>query len=523
MTSSRPKPTLLCILDGWGCAEPSGNHQNNAIAIARTPNMDFLAANFANSVLDASELHVGLPCGQMGNSEVGHMNIGAGRIVTQDLPRIDASIESGEFQEIPQLKNLIAQFTGQSRDNSVHVMGLVSPGGVHSHQAHIAALANVIAGHGIKVNIHAFLDGRDTPPSSALDYVAELEEALTHPELCRIVTVSGRYFAMDRDKRWERVEKAYDVITQGGSLAGSGSAISAQSAIQKSYAAGVTDEFVEPISIGDYSGIKDGDWVVFANFRADRARQIFESLLDDDFQGFARKKVIRFDGALSMTEYSESLSKLAPALFKAQDVSETLGEVVSGCGLTQLRIAETEKYPHVTYFFSGGQEASFPGEERVLVPSPKVATYDMQPEMSAYEVTDKLVEAVESGRYDLIIANYANTDMVGHTGFVEAAVKAVEAVDECVGRVWAAVEAAGGVMVITADHGNAEMMVDDATAQPHTAHTLNKVPFIVAGNAYTKKSGVVAKDGVLADIAPTILSIMNLDIPSKMTGHNLLD
>jgi len=510
-TSQSPGPVVLCVLDGWGHRESC---ENNAICLARTPVLDRLMETCPHALIDASGQEVGLPPQQMGNSEVGHMNLGAGRIVAQDLPRIDAAMESGEIGQIPALRVFIAAL--QESGGTAHLMGLLSPGGVHSHQAHMARLAEVIHAAGVPVAVHAFLDGRDTPPKSALGYIANFQAAAPNAP---VVTVSGRYYAMDRDKRWERTELAYTTLVAGAGAGAGEQAASPTAAVEAAYAAGTSDEFVLPTAIAGYTGMTDGDGLLMANFRADRARQMLHALRDPNFNGFARKRVVAFAAAAGMVEYSEALRPLVTPLFAPQDLRDTLGEIVANAGLRQLRIAETEKYAHVTFFFNGGREAEFPGEERILVPSPKVATYDLKPEMSAPEMTDALVEAIASGRFDLIVVNYANGDMVGHSGKLSAAIAAAEAVDRCLGRVSEAVRAAGGVLLITADHGNAEQMLDAATGEPHTAHTMNKVPAILVNAPAGIKS---LNDGRLADIAPTLLEILGLPKPAAMTGKSLL-
>jgi len=503
--TKRPKPVVLCILDGWGHRP---QHDNNAIEQAKTPAWHAMMRECPHALIDASELHVGLPEGQMGNSEVGHMNLGAGRVVMQDLPRIDQAVAKGEVAKNPLLQEFIAKL--KQSGGTCHLLGLLSPGGVHSHQAHLIALAKIVSGAGVPVTMHAFLDGRDTPPSSAKQYVTD---ALAGLAKVRFGTVGGRYFAMDRDKRWERVELAYNAFFGEAPY----TAPDAVSAVTAAYARGETDEFVKPMLIDGFTGIRDGDGLLMGNFRADRARQILTTLLDPAFDGFQRKHIAKFAATLGMVEYSTALAKFMPALFPPAELSDTLGEIASKAGLKQLRIAETEKYAHVTFFFNGGEERLFPGEERILVPSPKVATYDLKPEMSAYEVTDKLVAAIEADKFDLIVVNFANTDMVGHTGDLGAAIKAVEAVDRCLGRLRTAVEAKGGAILITADHGNAETMVDPVTGEPHTAHTLNRVPVIVVG-----AHGRRVVDGKLADVAPTLLELMGLPKPAVMTGRSLL-
>lgn len=501
-----PKPVLLCILDGWGHNE---SPENNAIMQANTPHWDKLWQNSPRSLLDASAQAVGLPDGQMGNSEVGHTNIGAGRVVMQDLPKIDTAIKTGELKNHSRLMEHIhkLKITG----GRSHLMGLISDGGVHSHQNHLVALANIIAGEGVPVIIHAFLDGRDTPPQSAKTFLQKFSDDLNND--VTIATVSGRYYAMDRDKRWDRIEKAYRAVVEGKS---STRAPDAAQAIAAAYTLGQTDEFIIPVCLDGYEGMKNGDGILMANFRADRARQILHSFIDPEFDEFERP-ALEFGDVLGLTEYSSELSQWMVALFPNEEIKNSLGEVISEKGLKQLRIAETEKYAHVTFFFNGGSEAVYEGEDRILVPSPKVATYDLQPEMSAPEVTAKLVEAIESGKYDLIVCNYANTDMVGHSGDLQAAIKAVEAVDNAVGKLHTAINNAGGAMLITADHGNAEKMSDEESGQPHTAHTTNLVPLVAIGIGDSH-----LKDGVLADIAPTILQIMQIEKPTEMTGKCLI-
>jgi 2,3-bisphosphoglycerate-independent phosphoglycerate mutase len=514
MSDARPRPVLLCILDGWGEAPPS---EHNAIALARTPNWDRFMATAPHALIDASESHVGLPEGQMGNSEVGHMNLGAGRVVMQDLPRIDAAIADGTLDANPVLTDLVARV--RASGGTCHLMGLLSPGGVHSHMSHILALAGRIDAAGVPVAIHAFLDGRDTPPQSAAVYMKEFSASIAALSQTRIATVTGRYYAMDRDTRWERTELAWRALVPGEGER----AADPLAAIGAGYARGESDEFLRPTVIGGYDGMRDGDALVAANFRADRMRQILTALLDPSFAGFARQRQPAFVAAAGMTEYSDALNRFMKALFATDALVDTLGEVVARAGLKQLRAAETEKYAHVTFFLNGGEERMFEGEDRILVPSPKVATYDLKPEMSAPELTDRLVEAIGSGRYDLIVANYANTDMVGHSGDRAAAIKAVEAVDECLGRLAAAIAAAGGAMLITADHGNAEMMRDPASDQPHTAHTTNRVPVVLLrGRGADTGSRARLADGRLADIAPTVLALMGLARPAAMTGRSLL-
>jgi 2,3-bisphosphoglycerate-independent phosphoglycerate mutase len=503
-----PRPALLCILDGWGWRP--GDDPDNAIAQAHTPNYCRLLKDWPHALLQTSGHAVGLPTGQMGNSEVGHMNIGAGRVVAQDLPRIDMAIEDGSLARRPELLALMDKVKG----GAVHVMGLMSPGGVHSHQDHIAALVRILADAGIPVFVHAFLDGRDTPPKSAGGYVEKFLKDIDGLAGVRLATLSGRYYAMDRDKRWDRVEKCWQALVEGAGRRFD----DAITAIDTSYEADLTDEFVVPCVLGDYAGMRDGDALLFANFRADRAREISAALLDRSFTGFVRERQVHFSAAAGLTEYSDALKPLMTAIFPPEDVRETLGEIVSRHHLTQLRIAETEKYAHVTFFLNGGREQVFEGEDRILVPSPKVATYDHKPEMSAGEVTDKLVAAIDSGKYDLIVCNYANPDMVGHTGVMEAAVKAVDTIDECLGRLITALDKAGGVMLLTADHGNIEVMKNPQTGEPFTAHTTLDVPIIV----YRAPKDSKLANGRLADVAPTMLKLMGLEQPREMTGHSLL-
>ena len=500
------RPVMLVVLDGWGWREDAAD---NAIRQARTPSFDRLWASCPHAFLRTSGKDVGLPEGQMGNSEVGHLNIGAGRLVMQDLPRIDAAIASGDIKRAPALNELIEVL--RRSGGACHLIGLVSPGGVHSHQDHAAALANILAQASVPAVVHAFTDGRDTPPRSAGEDIARLIAAL--PRSIPIVTVSGRYYAMDRDRRWERVAKAYHAIAdaEGPRFA------SAPAVIADAYAHEISDEFIVPAVVGEYRGIRDGDGVLCFNFRADRVREILSALLDPSFSGFPRRRSIRVAGAAGMTQYSEQLDAFLGTIFPPQSLANVLGRVVGDAGRTQLRMAETEKYPHVTYFLNGGEEELYRGEERIMVPSPKVATYDLKPEMSAPELTDKAVEAISSGRYDLIVLNYANPDMVGHTGSLPAAVKAVEAVDTGLGRIAEAIATAGGALLVTADHGNCEMMRDPVTGGPHTAHTTNPVPVLLLGGG-----NVSLTAGRLADVAPTLLELMDLPPPDEMTGRSLL-
>ncbi|HYR00674.1 MAG TPA: 2,3-bisphosphoglycerate-independent phosphoglycerate mutase [Casimicrobiaceae bacterium] len=516
MSAAKPavRPVVLLILDGFGCRADA---EDNAITRARMPNWDRLLASCPHTSIDASEQDVGLPQGQMGNSEVGHLNIGAGRVVYQDFTRIDHAIATGEFARNPVLVDAVA--VAKAAGSAVHVMGLLSPGGVHSHERQLAAMVDLAAAGGApRTFVHAFLDGRDTPPKSAAPSLAFMAEACARHPGARIASICGRYYAMDRDKRWERVAVAYDLVVAGEAPF---RAPDARAALEAAYARGETDEFVRPTAIVDASGraaaMADGDVAVFMNFRADRARELTRALTDPAFDGFPRKRMPKLARYVCLTSYGDEFAHL-PVAFGPQSVANGFGEYVSRLGLSQLRIAETEKYAHVTYFFSGGVEDRYPGEDRILVPSPKVATYDLRPEMSAVEVTDRLVAAIESGKYDAIVCNYANGDMVGHTGDFAAARRAVETLDTCIGRVVAAARSAGGEVLITADHGNAEQMYDPVTRQPHTAHTLNRVPCMYVGRGATMREG-----GALRDIAPTLLAMMRIPAPAEMTGHSLLE
>lgn len=506
----RPKPVVLAILDGFGCGH---GDSHDAIHLAETPCLDALMANYPTGKINASELHVGLPDGQMGNSEVGHMNIGAGRVVMQDLPRIDQAIAVGSIPSMPAYKTLVEKALAGTK--VVHMLGLISPGGVHAHHAHMIAMANYFAACGLEVHVHAFLDGRDTPPKSALEYIQELEKNL--PASAYISTISGRFFAMDRDKRWDRVEQAYNALLGNAPATFK----DAKTYIETEYAAGNSDEFVLPACHEHYKGMQDGDALFMVNFRADRAREILHALLDGHFDGFARTRTVKFSASLGMVEYSTALATFMTCLFQPESLSGLLGEVVANAGFQQLRIAETEKYAHVTFFFNGGREEVYAGEQRILIPSPQVKTYDLKPEMSAYEVTDALVDAIESDVFDFIVVNYANTDMVGHTGNIPAAIAAVQAVDTCLQRVVDAVLNKQGAMLITADHGNAEQMYDAVTLQAHTAHTLNLVPAILVA-PYLKHKRMDGEPGKLADVAPTLLELMQLQKPAEMSGNSLM-
>jgi len=503
---------VLVILDGYGINPKT---EGNAIAAANKPNMDRLMKEFPNTIVRTSGMDVGLPHGQMGNSEVGHTNIGAGRIVYQELTRITKSIEDGDFFE---KKEFLDSIDNCKKNNSkLHLFGLVSDGGVHSHNTHLYALVELAKRQGLKdVYIHCFFDGRDVPPDSAKGYVEELEAKLKEIGVGKIASVMGRYYAMDRDNRWERVQLAYDAMVLGKGLEAS----SAGEAVAASYAREEYDEFVKPTVIKEngkpVATIGENDSIIFFNFRPDRAREITRTFIEEDFSGFKREKGYFPVKFVCMTQYDKTFKNVEVA-FKPESLENTFGEYISKKGYRQLRIAETEKYAHVTFFFNGGVEAVYEGEDRVLIPSPKVATYDLKPEMSAYEVTDEVVKRINSKEYDVIILNYANSDMVGHTGVFEAAKAAVEAVDECIGRVVSAVQAQNGVVLITADHGNSEQMVDYETGGPFTAHTTNPVPLIVVGLGDVK-----LREGRLADLAPTMLDIMNLEKPKEMTGESLI-
>jgi 2,3-bisphosphoglycerate-independent phosphoglycerate mutase len=498
---------MLVVLDGWGWREDAAD---NAVRQARTPTFDRLWASCPHALLRTSGRDVGLPDGQMGNSEVGHLNIGAGRVVMQDLPRIGDAIASREIEKQPALIDFIG--TLKRSGGTCHLMGLLSPGGVHSHQDQAVGLARILAAANLPTLVHAWTDGRDTPPQSAGDDLKRFCAAL--PPLVQVATVSGRYYAMDRDKRWERVARAYAAMVE----ADAPRFPDAHAVIADAYAHKLFDEFIVPAAVGDYRGMKDGDGVLCFNFRADRVREILTAILDPQFSGFARKRIVRTAAALGMTQYSDALDLLMRTIFPSQTLTNILGEVVAAAGRTQLRTAETEKYPHVTYFLNGGREEPFPGEDRIMVPSPKVATYDLQPEMSAPELTGKVVAAIESGKYDLIVLNYANPDMVGHTGSLPAAIKAVETVDAGLGRIADAVEKAGGALLVTADHGNCETMRDPETGGPHTAHTTNPVPVLLLG----ARNRALLAEGRLADLAPTLLELMGLPQPKEMTGVSLL-
>ena len=516
--AQRPKPILLTVLDGWGfCSETEGN----AIALARKPNYDGLLKNFPSTLIHTSGPHVGLPEGQMGNSEVGHLNIGAGRIVLMDITRIDNMIAAGKLFQHP----LLLEAMKRGRERQLHLLGLVSDGGVHSHMQHLLALLRMARENKVeRVFVHAFMDGRDTPPNSGVDFLRQLEQKMREYGAGEIATIGGRYYAMDRDNRWERIEKAYNAMVHGNAEAKFTDPVAA---IRSSYEKGVTDEFVLPAVIartspsgapgGSRGLIRDDDAVIFFNFRADRARQMTRALAEPDFDKFrdpARPKNLSY---VAMTQYEKTWPWLRYVL-GPEKVEHILAQVFGEMDLKNLRCAETEKYAHVTYFFNGGVEKPYPGEERVLVPSPKVPTYDLKPEMSAAGVADEVIKAIEKGDFDAIIMNFANADMVGHSGKLEAAIKAVETVDVCLGRIRQSLRPRGGAWIITADHGNAEMMIDPVTGGPHTYHTTNPVPFILINNDW---HGQLRGGASLRDIAPTILGLIGAQAPAEMTGHDL--
>jgi 2,3-bisphosphoglycerate-independent phosphoglycerate mutase len=512
MTDAPRRTGLLIVLDGFGY---SPSVEGNAIAAAHTPTWDALWATAPHTLISGSGHDVGLPAGQMGNSEVGHMNLGAGRVVYQDLTRISLAIERGEFAKNPVIVGAI----DAARSGALHVFGLLSPGGVHSHEDHLFALLELAAARGLeRVYLHAFLDGRDTPPKSAAASLARADALFAKLGIGQTASIVGRYFAMDRDQRWDRVERAYNLLIRGEAPF---HATGAVAALEAAYQRGETDEFVQPTAVHAADSlpvrITDGDAVVFMNFRADRAREISRAILSEDFSGFPRRTRVKLSAFVTLTHYADDI--VAPCAFEPDNLANTFGEYMEKLKRTQLRIAETEKYAHVTFFFSGGREAPFAFEDRILIPSPKVATYDLQPEMSAREVTDRLVEAIRSRHYDAIVCNFANADMVGHTGIFDAAVKAVETLDECLGRIVAAIRETNGECLITADHGNVEQMSDETTGQPHTAHTCEPVPLVYVGARRLQlRSG-----GTLADVAPTLLTLMQLPVPKEMTGRSLIE
>ncbi len=504
---THPKPVVLCILDGWGLREET---EGNAVALADTPNFDRIMRDCPHAQLVTHGRDVGLPTGQMGNSEVGHTNIGAGRVVAMDLGQIDLAIEDRSFFSNAAIDAFIQ--TMKADGGTAHLMGVVSDGGVHGHIDHVLAACEAVTAAGVPVALHAVTDGRDVAPKSADRFIADVEKRL--PRGATVATVTGRYFAMDRDNRWDRVSRAYEAMVQGKGL----TAPSPADAVSEAYARGETDEFIQPTVIGGFTGAKDGDGFFCLNFRADRAREILLAVGEDSFAGFERGPRPHWAALLGMVDYSKTHDAFMAAAYPKRPVTNTLGAWVAAKGLTQFHCAETEKYPHVTFFLNGGKEAPEAGEDRYMAPSPKVATYDLQPEMSAPEVSDHFVEAIGKG-YDLIVVNYANPDMVGHTGVVAAGIAAVEEVDRGLGRVLAALEKAGGAMIVTADHGNCETMIDPDTGGPHTAHTTNPVPVILVGGP----EGVRLRNGRLADLAPTLLDLMGLDLPPEMTGKTLIE
>ncbi len=493
------QPVVLCILDGWGI---SNETKANSITLANCPTWDRLMQTCQQAELQASESFVGLPMGQMGNSEVGHTCIGLGRVLLQDLPKIDQALLNGTFKSLPNFQKFARNLEKSGGD--CHLLGLVSPGGVHSHQDQIIGIAEVLLEMGIPVKLHAFLDGRDTPPKSAVEYCQNVISKLGKYPNFSIATLSGRYYAMDRDKRWDRIEKAYDAITFGKAQ----NFADPIEAIHYFYKADITDEFIPPVTIGDYAGVKDGDGLLMANFRADRVREILKVLLESN----------KFASALGLNEYSSELAPLIDAVFDKDVVNNSLGEVISSAGIKQLRIAETEKYAHVTFFFNGGRETVFLNEDRIMVPSPNIATYDLQPEMSANAITNHVINALQSNEYGLIVVNYANTDMVGHTGDLVATIKAVETVDGCLARLEKECINNGYALLITADHGNAEQMLDGKTDAPHTAHTCNPVPVVLVNGIRCS----ALENGSLCDVAPTVLDLLGYQAPTEMTGKSLL-
>ena len=507
------KPIVLLILDGFG---HSDNHEHNAIFKANTPNWDSLNKKYPNTLINASESYVGLPAGQMGNSEVGHINIGSGRVIHQDIERINLSIKNKKFFSESLLNE---NFQSLKKNNkTLHIFGLLSDGGVHSHIKHFDAILLLAKQNDLeKVYIHAFLDGRDTPPKSAEKYINSIENSFRNYNTGKLASICGRFFSMDRDHRWERTEDAFNLLVHAEAKY---KVNSSQDAIKDAYKRNETDEFISPTLInvnGVFDGIRSNDTIIFMNFRSDRARQLTDAILNDNFDHFNRKSLPKNLSYFTLTEYDKKQKK-AQSIFEPIQINNSLGQFISGKGKTQLRIAETEKYPHVTFFFNGGEENIYPGEDRILIPSPKVETYDLKPEMSAYEVTDKLCEAIINHKYDVIICNYANGDMVGHTGNINAAIKAIESLDNCIGKVSDAIKKINGHMLITADHGNVELMMDEENNQLHTQHTTNLVPFLYMG-----KKCLIKESGSLSDIAPTILYIMNEVPPKEMTGSSLIN
>jgi 2,3-bisphosphoglycerate-independent phosphoglycerate mutase len=514
LKESSKKPLVLCILDGWGINEKEEDSKYSAIFNANPSFFNGLLEKYPHSKLEASSGFVGLPDDQMGNSEVGHMSIGAGRIIYQDLPKITKIVDNGKMKKNSALKDCVKKT--KKAGGTVHLMGLLSDGGVHSHINHIIDIAKTISKEKVNVFVHCFLDGRDTPQKSAIGYLTKLLEEIHKFQNIQITSISGRYYAMDRDNKWERIAKAYKVITEGSD---DETILDPLKVVEESYLNNVVDEFVEPIAVNGYKGMKDGDSFIFCNFRADRARQLTKALCFDDFNEFERDKVIKFSAKVQMTEYSKDHNKFMSAMFPPEEIKDSLGEIISKKDLKQLRIAETEKYAHVTFFFNCGVEQPYKNEDRILVKSPAVATYDLQPEMSAKEVNEKLVREIKEQKYDFIIVNFANADMVGHTGNMEAAVKAVKTIDTELKTLVETVLNIDGTIFITADHGNAEKMFDEKKNQPHTAHTTNRVPFIIVSNKIDK---VTLRDGSLTDIAPTMLKILGIKQPRSMSGKSLI-
>lgn len=504
------RPVILCILDGWGLRN---DQMDNAIAIASSPNWNRITKTWPTAQLECCGANVGLPEGQMGNSEVGHLNLGSGRVVLQDLPRIDRAIENGSLAKSSDLNEFISSLIATG--GTSHIIGLISPGGVHCHQNHVIALAKIIAKTGVPVCIHAITDGRDTAPKSAKIYIEQLEKAVSGVGNIVIGTICGRYFAMDRDNRWDRVQRAYDLIVTGNGKAYTDTL----DIIKDAYANGKTDEFIEPACHASYKGIKDRDGLLCANFRSDRVRQLLDAILTPEFNSFTRNRRVSLTSSLGMVSYSDKLSLRCKSIFSSEHISKTLGEVVAAAGMKQLRAAETEKYPHITYFFNGGKERPNEGETRLLVQSPKVSTYDLNPEMSAQELTNQLIKQIKTQKFDFIVVNYANGDMVGHTGDLVAAVKAVECVDTCIGQLEDLVCKMNGVMVVVSDHGNCESMFDYIENTPHTSHTLNPVPVVLINHEDTD---IKIENGKLADVAPTVLQILGIQAPYEMNGKSLI-
>ncbi len=507
------KPLILCIMDGWGLRKEK---KSNAIKLAKTLNYDYFLKNFQNCELDASGLNVGLPKNQIGNSEVGHMNIGAGRVILQTLPKINLAFENNEIISNKNLNNFVRK---HSKNNTIHILGLCSSGGVHSHKDHIIKISNILCKKNLDIALHLFSDGRDVSPHEFGSIIGSISKEL-NPKI-KISSLIGRFFAMDRDKRWERTKKSYDLIVEGKY---DFKFENIKNAIDAAYSRKETDEFISPTIIGNYKGVKNNDSILILNFRADRVRQLLDSLLNPSFNHFKRNRAnVLFENVLGLTEYSNKLKPFIKSIFKNENIKDTLGEIISKYGLLQLRLAETEKYPHVTYFFNGGIEQKFKNEDRTLIPSPKVKTYDLKPEMSAKEIEKKLVLSIKKNVYDLIIVNFANPDMVGHTGNLSACIKSVEAVDQSIGKIKKAIDQTNGIILITSDHGNCELMWDERKKTIHTAHTTNKVPFILVNSIKNNNFfDINLRDGKLADIAPTILKILDLNVPKKMNGQSLI-